>query len=174
VYFPGTGWQGFDPTASVPLAGESAINGAGAGALAYLNARISIPAWVMPAIGLLVAAAGLVFLGVRLVRRGRERRRQVPPSWAATRLVRLDALGARRGRARAPGETTPEYARALTALDPLVAPELDSVARILDAAMFSDALISTGDRATVDAALALLEARWRSTRRAREPELVRT
>ena len=23
VYFPGIGWQGFDPTAKVPLAGES-------------------------------------------------------------------------------------------------------------------------------------------------------
>ena len=23
VYFPGVGWQGFDPTASVPLAGEA-------------------------------------------------------------------------------------------------------------------------------------------------------
>ena len=174
VYFPGIGWQGFDPTASVPLAGESAISGAGAGALAYLNARISIPAWVLPAIGLLVAAAGLVFLGVRLVRRGRERRRRVTPSWAATRLVRLDALGARRGRARDPGETTPEYTRALTALDPLMAPELDTVARILDAAMFSDAAVSVTDCETVDAALSLLETRWRATRGTREPELVRT
>ena len=45
VYFPGVGWQGFDPTASVPLAGDSAIDGAGTGALAYLDAHVSIPSW---------------------------------------------------------------------------------------------------------------------------------
>ncbi len=33
VYFPGVGWQGFDPTANVPLAGDSQIDAAGDGAL---------------------------------------------------------------------------------------------------------------------------------------------
>ena len=33
VYFPGIGWQGFDPTAQVPLAGDSQIDAAGTGAL---------------------------------------------------------------------------------------------------------------------------------------------
>lgn len=175
VYFPGVGWQGFDPTAQVPLAGDSAIEGAGTGALAYLNSRISVPAWAVPAIGILAASAGLAFLGAFLIRRGQRRRERVDPSWAATRLEQLDAIGARRGRARASGETTPEYSHALARLDPIVEPELRTIALILDADMFSGNAIGTDDRATVNAALGILQDRWRKTRAAsNEPVLVRT
>ncbi len=110
VYFPGVGWQAFDPTAQVPLAGDSSIDAAGVGALSYLNARIDVPGWVPIAFGALglviIASIGIRLLVVRL----RRRAKQVDPSWAATRLLQLERLGARRGRARAPGETTPEYA----------------------------------------------------------------
>ncbi len=164
VYFPGVGWQGFDPTAHVPLAGDSAIQGAGAGALTYLNERISVPAWAAPTIALLVAAAGLVLLARFLIGRNRRRRARVVPSWAATRLDRLDAIGARRGRARAPGETTPEYTGALTRLDPLVEPELSTLSHILDAAMFSGRAATAEDRVTVDGLLHTLEQRWAKTR----------
>ena len=43
VYFPGVGWQGFDPTAQVPLAGDSQIDAAGTGALSYLSAAAPHP-----------------------------------------------------------------------------------------------------------------------------------
>jgi transglutaminase-like putative cysteine protease len=173
VYFPGIGWQGFDPTAQVPLGGDSAIEGAGTGAFAYLSSRISVPVWAVPSIALLVAALGLIFLGRLLIRRGRRRRKHVDPSWAATRLDQLDRIGERRGRARAPGETTPEYTRALVRLDPIVGPELHTVARILDADMFSGRSIGTDDRATVDAALSTLDERWRQNKRTNERVLVR-
>ena len=174
VYFPGVGWQGFDPTAQVPLAGNSAIESAGTGAFSYLSSRISVPTWIVPALAMLVAALGLIFLGRLLIRRGRRRRERVDPSWAATRLEQLDRIGERRGRARAPGETTPEYTQALARLDPIVGPELHTVARILDADMFSGRSIGTDDRATVDAALSTLTDRWRKAKDTTEPVLVRT
>src|SRR5262249_31155155 len=117
VYFPGVGWQGFDPTAEVPLAGDSAISGAGAGALGCLEARVSVRGWLPPVVVGLGLGTGLglvVGLGLRRVRR---RRRPPRPTWAGTRLARLDTIGAKHGRARSPGETTPEYARALVDLD---------------------------------------------------------
>jgi transglutaminase-like putative cysteine protease len=177
VYFPGIGWQGFDPTAHVPLAGDSSIDAAGTGALAYLRARISIPAWAPVAIGVLALAIAGAFM-VRVASRRRARRRdRVEPSWAATRLTRLEHLGAPRGRARSPGETTPEYAEALARLDPLARSHLVNVARILDAIMFSAGPEPDGraeDRITVDEALDDLAERWRGVRDAAEPVLVGT
>jgi protein-glutamine gamma-glutamyltransferase len=172
VYFPRLGWQGFDPTASVPLAGDSSINAAGAGTLAYLNSRISVPPWTPVVIAIAVLAFGLA-LGARLVvRRRRARQDRVAPSWAATRLVTLERIGERLGRARAPGETTPEYAHALARLDPFAADSVLTVARVLDAAMFSTAPPHAADRAAVDDALADLEERWRNGRRSDAPTLV--
>jgi transglutaminase-like putative cysteine protease len=169
VYFPGVGWQGFDPTASVPLAGESAIDGAGAGALAYLDAHVSIPSWAPTVLVTLAAIAGLVTLAMWFGRRARRPRRP-DPSWAATRLVRLERLGARRDRPRAPGETLPEYAGALARLDPFATSSLDDVARRIDAAMFSGLEVSEHDRTAIDATLDDLDARW-SRRRARDDAL---
>jgi protein-glutamine gamma-glutamyltransferase len=174
VYFPGVGWQGFDPTAQVPLAGDSTIQGAGTGAFAYLSSRLSVPAWAVPTIAVLVALTGAGFLLAYALRRVRRRRERIDPSWAATQLERLDRIGARRGRARAPGETTPEYTTALGRLDPIVGAELRTVARILDAAMFSGQAIGHEDRAVVDSVLLTLDERWRRTKTAHDPELVRS
>lgn len=174
VYFPGVGWQGFDPTAQVPLAGDSTIESAGTGAFSYLSSRISVPAWAVPVLAVLVATLGLIFLGRLLIRRGRRRRERIEPSWAATRLERLDRIGARRGRPRAAGETTPEYTQALARLDPIAGPELDTVAHILDADMFSGRSIDVDDRATVDATLSTLHERWHKTKETTAPVLVRS
>jgi transglutaminase-like putative cysteine protease len=172
VYFPGLGWQGFDPTASVPLAGDSSIDAAGSGALAYLNARISVPSWAPAVLGILVLGFGLAFGARFLMRRRRRRETRVEPSWAATRLVQLERLGVGLGRARAPGETTPEYANALAQLDPFAAESVRTVARVLDAAMFSPYAATADDRAAVDEALTDLEERWRHGRRSSAPVLV--
>ena len=169
VYFPGVGWQGFDPTAGVPLAGDSAIDGAGTGALAYLDAHVSIPSWAPGVLVALAAIAGLTALGLWVARRAR-RPRTPRPSWAASRLERLDRLGARRHRAREPGETLPEYASALARLDPFATSSLDDVARRIDAAMFSGFDASERERAAIDATLDALDERW-SLRRAPDDAL---
>jgi transglutaminase-like putative cysteine protease len=170
VYFPGVGWQAFDPTASVPLAGDSAIDGAGTGALAYLDAHVSIPAWAPALLVVLAAIAGVVAIGMWVASRGRRPRRP-DPSWAATRLDRLERLGARRDRPRDPGETVPEYAAALGRADPFAASALTDVARRIDAAMFSGIDPSSGERAAIDATLDALDARW-SRRGAHDDALV--
>lgn len=169
VYFPGVGWQAFDPTAQVPLAGDSSIGAAGAGALAYLDARIDVPAWTPVAIGFVALAIGVAFIGRFLVRWQRRRRARVEPSWAATRLSQLERIGAKRGRARSPGQTTPEYAAALARLDPFAEQQLLTEARILDALMFSSRPATDEERAAVDDILADLTERWRDVRPAKLP-----
>jgi transglutaminase-like putative cysteine protease len=162
VYFPGVGWQGFDPTASVPLAGDSAIDGAGTGALAYLNAHVSIPTWVPTLIMGLAVIAGLLTLGTWVARRARRPRRPAP-SWAATRLGRLERLGRRRDRPREPGETLPEYAAALARVDPFAASSLDAVGHGIDQGMFSGDEPSAHDRRAIDDTLDALDERWSRT-----------
>ena len=174
VYFPGAGWQAFDPTAHVPLAGDSSIDAAGAGALAYLDARIDLPTWTPFAVGAFVMTIVLAFLIHVVVRRRRDRRERVEPSWAATRLSQLERVGTRRGRARAPGETTPEYVQALARLDPLAEQHLVTIGNALDAAMFSATPPSPAARAAVDEAIADLTQRWRDGAKTSAPVLVRT
>jgi len=167
VYFPGVGWQGFDPTASVPLAGDAAIDGAGTGALAYLNARIDLPAWLGPVLALLAVFVVLSFAARSWTRRTRRVRAARPTSWAGVRLERLERLGRRRGRDRAAAETTPHYAAALGALDPIHAPALAAAARVLDASMFSGRAVDEAAASAVDGLLELLDQNWD---RARHPE----
>ena len=106
IWFPDLGWQGFDPTASVPLAGEASPNDAG------------IP-W--PAIGLAAAALVLVVVAQWWWRRRRSGRDGLdhdtaqparPPSVLTTALVEE---GARRGVDRRPSETVHELARRVVA-----------------------------------------------------------
>jgi transglutaminase-like putative cysteine protease len=156
VYFPGVGWQSFDPTASVPLAGDSAIDGAGSGAWAYLTAHVSIPAWLAPAAGALVGAGSLIALAVVVQRRRRRRQTVADPSWAALRLGELETWGVARGRARAPSESTRRYTAALASLDELHAARIQIAGRVLDAAMFSPYEIPPGARAEVEHLLAEL------------------
>ncbi len=107
VWFPGLGWQGFDPTASVPLAGEASVN------------EVGIP-W--PAIGLAVGALVLIVLGQWWWRRRQARRDESdggsgepyrrPPSVLTTALVEE---GTRRGIERRPSETVQELAHRVVA-----------------------------------------------------------
>jgi transglutaminase-like putative cysteine protease len=156
VYFPGIGWQSFDPTASVPLAGDSAINGAGSGAWAYLTAHVSIPGWAAPAAGALALAGLIVVLAVVVHRRRRRRGAVVVPSWAAERLGELETWGTARGRARAPSESTRRYTAALASLDEHRSARIQIAGRVLDAAMFSPHEIPPGARAEVEHLLAEL------------------
>lgn len=105
VWFPGVGWQAFDPTARVPLAGASSTTSA------YRLAGVlrALAPWLG---GLAVLA--LVALAARLMsRRWAERRAAARAPWATRFLAELERLGEERGRPRAPPETPAEYAAAL-------------------------------------------------------------
>src|SRR4029079_8976693 len=95
VYFPGIGWQGFDPTAEVPLAGDSQIDAAGTGPFTYLSARLHIPGELLAGISVLAGLIGLGF-ALRSIRR-RPGRVAISRSWASQRL------GGGRGGGGAPG-----------------------------------------------------------------------
>ena len=106
VYFPGVGWQGFDPTASVPLAGEAAHAKSW-----FEQARDAVAARRRAR----AAAGGR--LGVRDRRggaaAGRSRAPRRTPSWAATMFARLERLGRATDVDRRPAQTVREYAGAL-------------------------------------------------------------
>lgn len=158
VYFPGIGWQGFDPTAEVPLAGDSGLDAAGDGALDYLSARLNIPTPVLIAvslIGLVIALGFAIRTGAR-----RPRRIAVSRSWASTRLARLETLGARRGRPRAPSESTPTFVRALATLSTGRDEDFARVGATIDAAMFAPDPPDDAARAAVDQLLEDIEAEW--------------
>jgi transglutaminase-like putative cysteine protease len=100
VWFPGYGWQNFDPTAVVPLSnpspGSTALHDVG-------SALRRIPP--VP-VAVVLVATGLVVVVVRW-------RRSRPATWAE-RVARLtERAGRRAGRPRRPSETLGEYAARL-------------------------------------------------------------
>ena len=73
VWFPQTGWQAFDPTAEVPLAADAGGDTVGGDLIAATVSSISSH---RAEIILVVLAAGVVMLGVRLIALLRYRRRR--------------------------------------------------------------------------------------------------
>jgi transglutaminase-like putative cysteine protease len=144
VYFPGIGWQGFDPTASVPLAGDTTSGGSW---LADAR-RDAVPLAIGVALLVLLAAAAPQI--VDAARRRRDRR----ASWSAGALHRLERAGRKAGRARAPAETPREYACALA--ERLGDDRLAAVGDTLDAALYSANGAPEVDRADADAVLTSL------------------
>jgi transglutaminase-like putative cysteine protease len=150
VYFPGVGWQAFDPTASVPLAGDA-------------RAPQSFWGWVghhLLDVGAVIAVAGALFALALFLRRllnGRITRRT--RSWAAVRFDALERLGAAAGRKRLPSETAPEYASALARV--LGESSLASVGFAIDADAFSPGGIGPDRRAAADSVLASLRRKRR-------------
>jgi hypothetical protein len=102
VWFPGYGWQSFDPTAVVPLANPSP-----ASTLVHETAHVlgRVP-WLLVT---LVAGSGGV---VALILWAKRRR---PRTWADQVARRIEVAGRRAGRRRRPNETLAEYATALDA-----------------------------------------------------------
>jgi protein-glutamine gamma-glutamyltransferase len=145
IYFPGIGWQGFDPTASVPLAGDTPSGGESWLASARRNA---VPLAIAGAIVVLLAAASPEILAV--MRRRRARR----ASWSAAALHRLERAGRKAGRARAPAETPREYARVLA--ERLGDDRLATVGDTLDVELYSAAGAPAEARADADAVLTSL------------------
>ena len=111
VYFPGVGWQGFDPTANVALAGEQPPQTAGSGLASYLARRLgSVPVFVWIA---LLASAATTTVGVRSVQRSRRHRAWAMRDWSTVMLARIDACGAALGRPRMPSDSAIAYVATL-------------------------------------------------------------
>jgi transglutaminase-like putative cysteine protease len=144
IYFPGIGWQGFDPTASVPLAGNAHAGGS------WLSdaRRNAVPLAITIAFVILLAAAAPEIVAV--LRRRRARR----ASWSASALHRLERAGRKAGRARAPAETPREYALALA--ERLGDDRLARVGDTLDADLYSAHGAPDADRADADSVLTSL------------------
>ena len=154
VWFPGVGWQGFDPTASVPLAGEAGGLTAGAGLWSYLSNRLPRPALLPTAVLVLLASGALLW-----VQRARRQRALRTMPWARRYLEQLEAEGASRGRPRRPDETAAAYASALAAG---VLPEqaLAEVAAVLDTEAYGPHAASDDDRVRAERVLADAVTRW--------------
>jgi hypothetical protein len=103
VWFPGYGWQSFDPTASVPAAAPSP----GVTALRDLGTALRRVPWVP--LAAVAAGVGAVVAAVRL-------RRRKPATWAAQLARQVERAGTRAGRPPRPSETLPEYATSLDEL----------------------------------------------------------
>ncbi|MEA3075577.1 MAG: protein-glutamine gamma-glutamyltransferase [Actinomycetota bacterium] len=155
VWFPGVGWQAFDPTASVPLAGDPYSSAAGAGIVSFLRARLpSLPSWLPRTIGL-VALAGAPLVGLSMLAAGRLRRRRALArrSWAEVQLDRLERAGAAHGRSRRPWEGPRRYADIL-ARSVLPDPRLRAVADALESDAWSGDPPSEAARLEAEALLA--------------------
>jgi hypothetical protein len=118
VWFPGYGWQNFDPTANVPLTNPSPgsiIARTAASTLGHLP-------WVP--IGLVVVAGGVV--GWRRRRGGR------PPTWAHQVAADLERAGQRVGIRRRADETLGSYCRRLARAAPDRSEQLSNAASIVE------------------------------------------
>jgi transglutaminase-like putative cysteine protease len=159
VYFPGVGWQAFDPTAHVALAGDA-------------KGSESLWSWIghhLGQLGLLVLLVGLE-LGSYAARRRLAAARRVrrSRSWAARLLEQLDRLGAGAGRARAASETATAYARVIAVV--LQDATVPGVGAAIDADAYSQDGIGASARSEAEATLAAAAARAGSRRgRARLP-----
>lgn len=160
VYFPGLGWQGFDPTAQVPLAGDPQPDAARVGLRKYLGRHLpdlSTPLVAALAVALAFGALALWWRPlVAAWARWCDRRR--PRPWAAEQLDRLEAIGRELGRGRLPGETAHEYAAALQRTV-LRDPRLQTVADALTADAFADVHLDPGERDRVESLIGTLAER---------------
>jgi len=103
VWFPGYGWQSFDPTAVVPLANPSP----GSTLLHEATSTLARLPWAP--IALVLTLTSLVTLVVVL-------RRRRPRTWAEKAARRIEIAGRGAGRRRRPDETLTEYAAAIDRL----------------------------------------------------------
>jgi transglutaminase-like putative cysteine protease len=153
IYFPGVGWQGFDPTASVPLAGEAPRAGSW---LEDARRHATQFAVVLALLVALVTAVPRLRAGVRhrLARRA---------SWAIHAQDRIERVGRRAGHPRRPSETPREYARRLatsTGDD-----RLATVGDVIDEDLFASEGARPAARAAADTVLAEQPRRRHDTQR---------
>jgi len=136
VWVPEIGWQAFDPTASVPLAGDSDIESVGADVLAGASGWVEEHPSQVVAISVAVAA-GLG--GVRIVGALRHRRRR--GRWGLLQ-DRFDAAARHRGASA--GAPNPARAAAWSP-DPEATDVARTVAARLDRAAFDSGFVDDDD-----------------------------
>ena len=139
VWFPGYGWQSFDPTAVVPLANPSP----GGTALKDLGHAFSKIPWVP--VGSAVALLGI---GTGFARWRKSR----PSTWPEQVGRQMDLAGRRAKRPRRPSETLLEYASALD--DPDGSRQWSQLADDVTAAVYGGRIVSRAEQQRL-----LLEAR---------------
>ncbi len=111
VWFPGIGWESFDPTARVPKTTP--------GPASQLLSELASVSHDTP---LMVAFGALIVLVVfsELSKRGPRRKKR---TWAETMSRKIERAGQRAGIARNPGETIGEYARRLDSAESSISTE---------------------------------------------------
>jgi transglutaminase-like putative cysteine protease len=153
VWFPGYGWQNFDPTAVVPLANPSP-GSVLATSTGHALARLP---WIP--ISLVLAVVG----AVTVIRRRRLRR---PPTWAHQIAADLERGGIRLGRKRRIDEPLSAFGQRLAAADPHHGQQLIGATLVVERYTYGGIEPSAEQIAT---ALAFTR-RFRSTRRRGTPD----
>jgi hypothetical protein len=123
VWFPGYGWQNFDPTAQVPLANPTPGS--------VIAHDLSVGLHRVPWIPL-----GIVAVLVAAVLAWRRRRAAQPATWAERIARDLERAGAKAGWPRLPAETLRSYAGRLAMLAPHERPRLTDAAAMVEAATY--------------------------------------
>jgi len=164
VWFPGAGWQSFDPTAQVPLAPPDP----GAVLLSDIGHSIAELPWApIGATGGAMALGALVAFGLR-------RRRLRPRLWAEQVASQLERRGAAAGVRRSPAETLSEYACRLAVVGrwraaPSSTALLRTVTALVERAAYGDHEPDAATRAFVEEVVRGLRpvgrARWPGARR---------
>lgn len=115
VWFPGVGWIPFDPTATVPLAGEPGAARAGGTPIGF-----AAVAGILVFVGLVTVVAAPLARRLHRWREGRARaraaRRLADRRWDVRVEQELEELGRELGRVREPSETVTAHARELAAV----------------------------------------------------------
>jgi protein-glutamine gamma-glutamyltransferase len=137
VWFPGYGWQDFDPTAVVPLAPPSP------GATALHDVGSALRRIPLVPVAVVVGGVGLLVILVRW-------RRTRPATWAERVARRTERAGRRAGRPRRPSETLADYA---VRLDELAGPGASTWGRL---AQSVEASAYGGDEPSRDAQRAMV------------------
>jgi hypothetical protein len=132
VWFPGYGWQNFDPTATVPLANPTP----GSVLARSLGHALSKLPWLP--ITLVAALAGVVTLWLR-------RRSRRPATWAHQVAADLARGGARLGCPRRSDETLTAYGHRLSRAAPERADDLTGVTGLVEQVIYGGAAPSTDE-----------------------------
>lgn len=160
VWFPGLGWQGFDPTAEVPLAGDPGPGSAAAGLGQYLD--FSLPP--LPdragefAVGF-AAVGSVIGLAVWAMAGWSRRRKLAQRPWVTRFLDEAERLGRARGRPRHLDQTGPAYLRRLSRTV-LADDRLHRVAEAVEAEVFGGSATSTAQRHEAERVLTEAAERW--------------
>jgi hypothetical protein len=132
VWFPGYGWQNFDPTAKVPLA-NPAPGSVLAHSFGHLLGRVP---WI-PIAGIVGGVGAVVWIRRRRIRR--------PATWTHQVAADLARGGARLGLPRRTDETLSDYGRRLAAAVPDQARDLYVVTGMVERATYGGVEPSAGE-----------------------------